>query len=173
MLPLVRADVAAWHKGMYCVNGTKPGENDENNNAPVKPLFQLKRSEWWMQAITNCVNFPPADGDFLDLPANGEFTVELATNRALTSLSFNGQRATTFVGPLADNVTDDTFGVCGGNTGKICDCITQPNIHTQNETSAAGTAFAIAYNASSTLLSTNPLRLTNGSLRGHSLIRWT
>ncbi|KAF9263160.1 hypothetical protein L218DRAFT_959476 [Marasmius fiardii PR-910] len=146
-LPLATASIAAWHKGMYCLNGTKAGVDDQDNNVPVFPLFQLRRDQWWMQAASNCINFPPADGEFLDLPANGEVTVELATNRAFTSLSYNGQRATTFVGPLADGVTDETFGICGGSTGKTCDCIVQPNIHAQNESFAAGTAFAIAYNS--------------------------
>lgn len=40
-----------------------------------------------------CDEFPPAEGDFLDLPAGGSFTIEIASNRAKTSLSYNGKYA--------------------------------------------------------------------------------
>ncbi|KAF9256181.1 hypothetical protein L218DRAFT_975456 [Marasmius fiardii PR-910] len=133
---LVNAHVAAWAKGMYCLNGTRPGVDDQDNNAPVQPLFELSKSDWWMQGITKCVNFPPPAGTFLNLPANGEFTVELATNRAFTTLGWGGTRLTKFAGPI--NVPEDQFGKSG-------QCITDPNIHTINEQTAAGTVFAIAY----------------------------
>ncbi|KAL0063137.1 hypothetical protein AAF712_009927 [Marasmius tenuissimus] len=139
LLPFIvaaNAHVAAWSRGMYCMKGTTPGVDDKNNNVPVFPLFELSKKDWWMQGITGCVNFPPPAGEFLELPANGEFKVELSTNRATTTFGFGGDRLTKFVGPI--HVPENQFGKSG-------QCITDPNIHTINETTAAGTAFAIAY----------------------------
>jgi hypothetical protein len=40
--------------------------------------------------VEQCDRYPPAPGKFIDLPAGGSFTVEIASNRAKTSLSYNG-----------------------------------------------------------------------------------
>jgi hypothetical protein len=134
IFPFAAAHVAAWHKGMYCLNGTTPGFDDQNANEVANPLFNLTKDEWWFHATDSCDQFPPADGDFLELPANGNFTVELAVNRAFTSLSYGGNNTGIFLDG-ADNVTIPGAGAC----------ITSPNIHTQNQSMAAGTAFAISY----------------------------
>ncbi|KAJ7914883.1 hypothetical protein B0H13DRAFT_2001499 [Mycena leptocephala] len=132
--PLCLAHVAAWHKAMYCLNGTTPGFDDQNTNAVADPLFMMKKDDWWFQHYNGCDELPPADGDFLELPANGEFTVELAVNRAFTTLSFGGVNTGVFLD--GQNYTDGLGGV---------DCISALNIHTQNQSMAAGTAFAISY----------------------------
>ncbi|KAJ7078020.1 hypothetical protein B0H15DRAFT_1025980 [Mycena belliarum] len=131
---LASAHFAAWHKGMYCLNGTIRGEDDPDTNAIVNPLFNLTKSDWWFHAYNGCNELPPAEGDFLELPANGNFTVELAVNRAFTTLSYGGVRVAAFGD--GENYTNGLGGV---------DCITELNIHTQNESMAAGTAFAISY----------------------------
>ncbi|KAJ8081292.1 hypothetical protein PM082_007127 [Marasmius tenuissimus] len=121
LLPFIvaaNAHVAAWSRGMYCMKGTTPGVDDKNNNVPVFPLFELSKKDWWMQGITGCVNFPPPAGEFLELPANGEFKVELSTNRATTTFGFGGDRLTKFVGPI--HVPENQFGKSG-------QCITDPN----------------------------------------------
>ncbi|KAF7368474.1 hypothetical protein MVEN_00170600 [Mycena venus] len=128
------AHFAAWHKGMYCLNGTTPGYDDNDTNDIVNPLFNLTKDDWWFHHYNGCDDFPPDDGDFLELPANGNFTVELAVNRAFTSLSYGGVRRGVFGD--GQNYTDGLGGI---------DCITELNIHTQNESMAAGTAFAISY----------------------------
>ncbi|KXN82218.1 hypothetical protein AN958_02909 [Leucoagaricus sp. SymC.cos] len=87
---LANAHLAAWHRGMYCLNGSD-GNVDLNAAAPVTPLYQLPQSQWWFHHINKCDEFPPAPGDFLDLPAGGQFQVEIASNRAKTSLSYNGR----------------------------------------------------------------------------------
>ncbi|KAF9552647.1 hypothetical protein CPC08DRAFT_754632 [Agrocybe pediades] len=131
----VYGHIAPWHKGMYCLNGTNPGLDDEDTNAAVNPLFMLNKTDWWFHHVNQCDEFPPAPGDFLELPANGNFTVELTTNRGFTTLSYNGTRT---------GIYDS--GLVAAQEGKAPDdCITNPNIHTQNETMAAGTAFAISY----------------------------
>ncbi|KAJ6612269.1 hypothetical protein B0H10DRAFT_2053016 [Mycena sp. CBHHK59/15] len=134
LAPFATAHFAAWHKGMYCLNGTTPGFDDQNTNAIANPLFNMTKDDWWFHHYNGCDEFPPADGDFLELPANGEFTVELAVNRAFTTLGFDG--AHTGVFGDGQNYTDGLGGV---------DCITALNIHTQNQSMAAGTAFAISY----------------------------
>ncbi|KAJ7685992.1 hypothetical protein B0H17DRAFT_1072809 [Mycena rosella] len=131
---LTRAHFAAWHKGMYCLNGTTPGYDDDDTNAIVNPLFNLTKDDWWFHHYNGCDDFPPDEGDFLELPANGNFTVELAVNRAFTTLSYGGIRVADFGD--GNNYTNGLGGV---------DCIGTVNIHTQNESMAAGTAFAISY----------------------------
>ncbi|KAL0571173.1 hypothetical protein V5O48_010788 [Marasmius crinis-equi] len=153
MTTLANGHIAAWAKGMYCLNGTTPGEDNGNNAAPVTPLFKLKKQDWWMHHIDKCDEFPPAPGDFLELPANGNFTVEFATNRAFTTLSNDGKKAGVFPGPLTGGTKSDrTEGEPGkfkvgqqGADHEVPGCIVDPNMHTQNETMASGTAFAISY----------------------------
>ncbi|THU95040.1 hypothetical protein K435DRAFT_667205 [Dendrothele bispora CBS 962.96] len=142
-VPLVNAHIAAWHKGMYCLNGTTPGQDDQNNNLPVVPMFKMNKEDWWMHHFDNCDQFPPAPGDFLELPANGQFTVEMATNRAFTSLSYDGTQTGTFPGPLQNNLKDDQLGVT--QPGQEPQYIADPNLHAENETMASGSAFAISY----------------------------
>uniref|UniRef100_A0A8H7Y3R3 Uncharacterized protein n=3 Tax=Psilocybe cubensis TaxID=181762 RepID=A0A8H7Y3R3_PSICU len=64
---------------------------DLNSYAIVSPLYQLNFKDWWFHHINNCDLYPPADGDFLELPAGGSFTVEIASNRAKTTLAYNGR----------------------------------------------------------------------------------
>ncbi|KAH6917100.1 hypothetical protein BKA70DRAFT_322486 [Coprinopsis sp. MPI-PUGE-AT-0042] len=142
VLPPADAHVAAWHKGSYCLNGTTPGVNNQNANEIVNPLYKLRRNDWWMHHVNRCDEFPPAPGDFLEIPAGGSFVVELALNRAFTTLSYNGQH----VNRYGDGEPHPGLGVT--NDGKSSDgCITNPNIHTKNEEGAAGTVFAISYNS--------------------------
>lgn len=80
-----------------------------------------------------CDQFPPAEGDFLELcvcrviaiyifltfcsrPAGGSFTVEIADNRAVTSLSYNGQY-----------VTEWGDGQSHPEDYSVSSCITSPN----------------------------------------------
>ncbi|KAK0504454.1 hypothetical protein EDD18DRAFT_1133865 [Armillaria luteobubalina] len=134
---MVNAHVAAWHKGMYCLNGTVPGVNNQNTADAVQPLYQLTKDQWWFHHYNGCDEFPPAEGDFLELPVNGQFTVELAVNRAFTTLSYNGAGINDF----GDGQAHPEF------YRQRTECISSPNIHTQNESMAAGTAFAISYNS--------------------------
>jgi len=138
LLGSTRGHVVAWHKGMYCLNGTS-GSDDPSTNEAVNPLYQLTFSDWWMHHVNNCDQFPPAPGDFLEFPANGNITLELAVNRAFTSLSFDGKDA----GLWCDGTNNASLGVTP--PGQNPQCITEPNIHTQNASMAAGTAFAISY----------------------------
>ncbi|KAH8652406.1 hypothetical protein BX600DRAFT_93495 [Xylariales sp. PMI_506] len=137
------AHVAAWTKGMYCLNGTTPGSEDRNTNTAVNPLYNLTKSDWWMQHDRGCDQFPPADGDSLALPAGGSFTVELAINRAFTTLSYDGEFTSEWPDGLehpedwhSPNVTSCLEGNSDGAGGAL---------HTHNQSTAAGTAFAISY----------------------------
>ncbi|KAJ8469013.1 hypothetical protein ONZ45_g17037 [Pleurotus djamor] len=123
---------------MYCLNGNERGTVNQNSNAAVQPLFQLRRDDWWFHHVNNCDQFPPAPGDFLELPAGGQFTVEHAVNQAATTLSFDGR----FAGEWTNGQEMPSLSrLPDGNLP----CIGEPNIHTQNESMAAGTAFAISY----------------------------
>ncbi|KIY71843.1 hypothetical protein CYLTODRAFT_418559 [Cylindrobasidium torrendii FP15055 ss-10] len=138
----IHAHFAAFALGMYCRNGTDSGIDNQNNNAPVQPLWMLKKEDWWFHHSNKCDEFPPNEGDFLELPANGEFTVELAPNRAGTTLSYDGRYTARF----GDGNDHDEFDKLA-KQGELTTCITEINIHTPNETMAAGTVFAISYNS--------------------------
>ncbi|KDQ25667.1 hypothetical protein PLEOSDRAFT_1045409 [Pleurotus ostreatus PC15] len=135
---LARGHVAAFHKGMYCLNGTERGVVNQNSVDAVQPLFNLRRDDWWFHHVNNCDQFPPAPGDFLELPAGGTFTVEHAVNQAYTSLSFGGRNTGDWVnGEAVPNLGDSNRAADGEMP-----CIGNPN---RNESMAAGTAFAISY----------------------------
>ena len=96
-----------------------------------------------MQADRGCDKVPPPEGEFLELPAGGEFTVELAINRAFTTLSFDGE-----------NVSDWPDGLEHPEDWSAPDpnsCLVDNEdgaggaLHTINETTTAGTAWAISY----------------------------
>ncbi|KAK6951498.1 hypothetical protein Daesc_008033 [Daldinia eschscholtzii] len=143
----VRAHVAAFTKGMYCLNGTEPGVENLNTNSVVNPLFQLPKNQWWMQHDRGCDSeqVAPSPGDFLELPAGGSFTVELASNRAQSTLSYDGKFTSEWPdgkdhpedwhSPSPDTCLNANPDQAGGA------------MHTRNESTAAGTAFAISYNS--------------------------
>ncbi|KAF5318169.1 hypothetical protein D9619_012136 [Psilocybe cf. subviscida] len=130
---LARAHLAAYAPGMYCLDGNT-GAKDLNSYAIVSPLYQLAFKDWWFHAVNGCKNFPPTDGKVLEIPAGGSFIAEIASNRAKTTLSYNGR---------------DTSAWPDGNTYpedyNVPSCIISPNMHAQNQSRAAGTAFAISY----------------------------
>ncbi|KAG2139623.1 uncharacterized protein EDB93DRAFT_699735 [Suillus bovinus] len=141
---LTNAHMAAYHKAMYCFNGTVAGQVNYNNDDPVSPLWMLQKNDYWFHHFNGCDEFPPAPGDFLELPAGGSFTVEVAANRGVTSLSFNGQFATEW-GDGQNHPEDYSITNLAGAPLTDSNCIGSPNMHTQNQSMAAGSAFAISY----------------------------
>lgn len=135
------AHTAAFARGMYCQGGPNPGQDNPNTNDAVVPLYNLPRSQYWFQADRGCDRVPPAPGVFLELPAGGSFTVELAHNRAQTTLSYDGQFVSDW--PDGNQHPEDWKG-----PGNPPDCIQDDGaMHTNNQSMAAGTAFAISYNS--------------------------
>lgn len=130
-----KAHMAVFHQAMWCLNGNS-GDTNYNSYDIVNPLYQLPFNKWWFHAVDRCNEFPPAPGVFLDLPAGGSFMAEIAENRAKTSQSYNSRDASDWPdgGRYPDNYNDPN-------------CIVHPNLHAQNESMAAGTAFAISYNS--------------------------
>ncbi|KAF9525849.1 hypothetical protein CPB83DRAFT_795622 [Crepidotus variabilis] len=124
---------------MYCLKGPT-GKDDRNTNSAVLPMSKMTKSQWWFQHWTGCDQFPPDAGVFLDLPARGNFTVEHAVNRVFTTTVDNPT-----LGVYVDGQNHPALGTSSDGKSGGSDCITNPNIHTQNETMAAGTAFAISY----------------------------
>jgi hypothetical protein len=136
---VAQAHTVAWVKGMYCLGGPDPSTDNANTNTAVAPLYNLPREEWWFQHGRGCDAAPPADGDILQLPAGGKFTVELAHNRAQTSLSYDGKYTSEW--PDGKEHPEDWAG-----PGSPPDCIQDDGaMHTNNQSMAAGTAFAISY----------------------------
>ncbi|KAF9012214.1 hypothetical protein BDZ89DRAFT_1224185 [Hymenopellis radicata] len=135
----VVAHIVAFSHGMYCENGLSG--TDQNSNIGVDPMYQLPKGKWWMHRFSKCESRPPAMHEFLEIPAGGSFTVELAANQAFTTLSFEGTR----VGLFPDGEEHPEFERDVSSSSHHSTCITSPNLHTQNESMAAGTAFAISY----------------------------
>lgn len=129
--------------------GNNTAIDDQNTNLVVDPLYQLASNRWWMQADRGCDVVPPTNGDSLALPAGGSLQIELASNRAFTTLSYNGNLATAWTDGL--NHPDDWHGPATGE-GCLVDNPNNPNqeggaLHVQNEQRATGTAFAISYHS--------------------------
>ncbi|KAH3296412.1 hypothetical protein KXW74_008633 [Aspergillus fumigatus] len=136
---VAQAHTVAWAKGMYCLGGPDPSTDNANTNTAVNPLYNLKKEDWWFQHDRGCDAAPPAEGDILELPAGGKFTVELAHNRAQTTLSYGGKYASEW--PDGKEHPEDWAG-----PGNPPDCIQDDGaLHTNNRSMAAGTAFAISY----------------------------
>ncbi|KAF5311490.1 hypothetical protein D9611_011609 [Ephemerocybe angulata] len=129
------AHLAAWHEGMYCLNGNT-GNQDLNSYDIVTPLYQLPFRDWWFHHVNRCDEFPPAEGKYIDLPAGGSFKIEIASNRAKTELSYGGRDTSEW--PDGQSYPQDYHDA---------GCITSPNMHAQDQSRAAGTAFAISYHS--------------------------
>lgn len=138
------AHLTAFANGMYCRNGTIKGFDNQNNNDPVNPMWNLPKKDWWFHHTNQCDEFPPAPGEFLEIPAGGSFTVEIASNRAFTTLSYNSKYTSQWPDG-AYHPDGYSAKTPGGAKFSSEGCITAPNMHTQNQSMAAGTAFAISY----------------------------
>jgi hypothetical protein len=137
---IVRAHLSAFAKGMYCQNGLS-NNYIYGTAEPALPLFNMTRSQWWMHG--KCINYPPPEGEFLDLPAGGSTTVEIAHNKAFTTMNYDkiGNKTSNWADGLPHPELESSK-VANRVTGP---CVHVPNIHTVSQVTAAGTAFAIAY----------------------------
>ncbi|KZV88440.1 hypothetical protein EXIGLDRAFT_678929 [Exidia glandulosa HHB12029] len=139
-----QAHQVAWSKGMYCKNSNSNVDSPNAAGFIIDPLYNLTTTDWFLHGV--CRNFPPPAGEYLNVPANGKFTVEIASNRAFTTMSYNGTKATDWpdgkVHPnnWSTNVSDPNF------PPSSVGCLGSPNIHAHGSVDAAGTAFAISYN---------------------------
>jgi hypothetical protein len=139
LVAVSQAHTVGWAKGMYCLGGPVAGTDDSNTNTAVNPLYQLSFEDFWFQHDRGCDLIPPADGDVLELPAGGQVTLELAHNRAQTTLSYNGAYAGEW--PDGQSHPEDWSGNGVGDG-----CIQNDGaMHTYNQSTAAGTALAISY----------------------------
>lgn len=137
-IPLSHAHIAAFAKGMYCKNGL-PGENNQNSNLPVSPLYQLSKADWWFQHDRGCDQAPPAAGEFLNIPSGGHFTVEHANNQAFSTLSYDGSNVSRW--PDGAKHPNNWHGQWQDG-----ECLPDGGwMHATNRSNAQGTAFAIAY----------------------------
>ncbi|KAF2643637.1 hypothetical protein P280DRAFT_466403 [Massarina eburnea CBS 473.64] len=135
------AHTAAWANGMYCRNGnsTDPSHSEPNTNLAVSPLYNLTKEDWWFQHDRGCDLAPPPTGEFLQLPANGNFTVELAHNRAFTTLSYDGKLTTAWPDGVQHPEDWNSWH------GEGSECLEDGALHAFNQSHAAGTAWAISY----------------------------
>ncbi|KZV97738.1 hypothetical protein EXIGLDRAFT_729851 [Exidia glandulosa HHB12029] len=133
----VSAHIGPWGPGMYCRNGLSVEDNDPNTNTIVNPLYQKDMNGFWFHG--ECRNFPPPEGEFMELPAGGSVQLELAGNRGQTTLSFDGK----YTSEWPDGGQHPEFEDGSWNNS----CITTPNLHAKNHDDTAGTVLMISYNS--------------------------
>jgi hypothetical protein len=107
---LSTAHTAVWTPGMYCLDGVSPLDSP-NTNLAVNPLYKLTKENWWLLHDRGCDAASPTPGEFLQLPANSNSTIELAHNRAFTTLSHAGKQVTDW--PDGKQHPQDWNGGCG------------------------------------------------------------
>ncbi|KAH8817193.1 hypothetical protein F5884DRAFT_244933 [Xylogone sp. PMI_703] len=137
-----QAHVMGWANGMYCKGGNNTAVDDQNTNLAVNPIYMQTFEDMWFQHDRGCDQAPPAEGEFLEIPAGGQVFVEMAHNRAQTTLSYNGQYAGEW--PDGKSHPEDWNGNDVPGEGCIQD---DGAMHTSNHSTAAGTALAISYNS--------------------------
>ncbi|TRM57028.1 hypothetical protein BD626DRAFT_516744 [Schizophyllum amplum] len=137
-MALTNAHGTIWGPGMYCANEGNPNADypsKQNSYHTGYPLYQLPWDKFWLNNNRNCKNDPPPDGEFMEVPANGVMKVQFASSRAHTNYGWGGKFYTGFVDGLTGYDVNENQP----------DCVTSPNIHAQNASMVAGSAFAIAY----------------------------
>jgi hypothetical protein len=112
---------------------------------PPQPLVDLEYEDWWMQHERGCDTAPPPAGEYLELPAGGNFTVELAGNLAFSSMRKSPPGVIARFGDGKNHTLP--YDVHNGAPTSVNGCISSPNLHAQNESKAYGSAFAISYNS--------------------------
>lgn len=101
-----------WNVGLYGQNYPDQATSSKQNvqgNAPVNPLRQSDNyttAEWFGRFH----DYPPAPGDFMELPAGGVFMGDLGCNRAFTAM--RGERLDKEFGKLPEfacNVSAEAY----------------------------------------------------------------
>ncbi|TFK91418.1 hypothetical protein K466DRAFT_323337 [Polyporus arcularius HHB13444] len=131
-LPLASAHIAMFHPSMYGFNWTDQNSTDLGyDNRPVAPLQGYTFEQWWFHGHTK---YPPAPGQFFELPAGQAATAELACDKSHTS---------SFASKIEDHGTD----LQRGNDPCPTDGVPFPNpaMHTTGFNDLKGCALAIAY----------------------------
>jgi hypothetical protein len=75
---IVKAHLSIWTKSMY---GADP--KNGNSNRAALPLQGYPFNQWWWHGN---LDEPPPPGEVFNLPANGKADVEIAGNKAFTSM---------------------------------------------------------------------------------------
>jgi hypothetical protein len=130
--PIAQAHVAMFHPSMWGINITSASDPAfDYDNRPVAPLFNMDFQKWWFH---NHLDFPPAEGQFFDLPAGGSSTAEVACTKSATSFFDVGK--------------DDGGDIRGQNGASLNDpCPGSPSSewHTNGINDTTGCALAITY----------------------------
>jgi hypothetical protein len=124
----VQAHISFFHPSMWGFNIVSDHDPAFNyDNRPVAPLFGMTFKQWWFH---NHLDFPPAKGEFFELPAGGTSTAEVACVKSATSF---GDAASGGDIRRPDNPNDP----CPGSPSS--------EWHTVDKTDTMGCGLAIAY----------------------------
>ncbi|KZV86197.1 hypothetical protein EXIGLDRAFT_774852 [Exidia glandulosa HHB12029] len=133
-----QAHIGAYHKAMYCRNGFSNVEVPAGRFV-ADPQTGLDWDEFWFRG--KCKDFPPPDGEFLELPAGGYATLELAGNKAATSINMGVRNLTEW----GDGEEHPELEHRVALNDSLSNCVGEPNLHALDEANASGSALAIAY----------------------------
>ncbi|TXT10245.1 uncharacterized protein COLE_04179 [Cutaneotrichosporon oleaginosum] len=104
----------------------------------TKPLDRMAFKDWWFHGY---MNDPPADGEFMELPAGGEFHGEIACGKALTSYRKETPNSKPLQDMACDKAGDD------GKMGAVHATDVFPGPAYGKSKSVKGSALGIAYNS--------------------------
>lgn len=126
---VVDAHLGAWTDGMFCPDRTHIPviEDSSGGTRFIDPIYQMEKKDWWFLHGRGCDVAMPRG--VLKVPANGVFSANISDTK-------NGAIAGAFA---AGRNSEAEFQRSSEG------CITKPNMHTKSKSTAAGTAFAIAY----------------------------
>jgi hypothetical protein len=119
---------------MFCFWGNVSGVENQNNDIPVNPLYQMEFDDWWFQGYANCPNNPPVAGTYLELEAGSSKMIQLSHNIGQTTFAYNGE----YVGIYPSGSNTAPYVVAGG-------CVNDGALHTTGISDVGGTALMIAY----------------------------
>ncbi|KZV79848.1 hypothetical protein EXIGLDRAFT_756681 [Exidia glandulosa HHB12029] len=84
---LAHGHIGAYHRAMYCLNGLS-NVTVQGIRSVSDPQQRVQTwDEFWFRG--QCKEFPPPEGEFLELPVGGYAELELVGNKAVSSLGFS------------------------------------------------------------------------------------
>ncbi|KAF8324378.1 hypothetical protein F5887DRAFT_988426 [Amanita rubescens] len=123
----VYAHQSIWNPAMWGFNVTS--STFSYDNRPVVPLMNRTFAEWWFHGH---LDYPPAPGDIIDLPAGQDYTFEIACDKGYTSW-WNSSSGGDVI-----SISEPESPCPGQSTAQF---------HTLNEADATGCALGIVYNS--------------------------
>lgn len=99
---IVQSHLSIWTKSMF---GSDPTNYDSDRAA--QPLQDYTFAEWWWHGN---LDKPPPPKEVFNLPANGKAEIEIASNKAFTSMGRQGLRPKPREAPIPWSIEGNGWG---------------------------------------------------------------